>query len=158
LVGEEPWLADVGLGVCTLTAPVRLDAAGPQPTLFDPVRLVPVDGELRLEVQLSGEWRPVVDLNLTAQHDADFVSANWFTSTHPESQFRQHLIASRVTADARLGLLDNRLAIRRRGAPAELRVLSAEGIAQALANDFGLAVEDAWRPALARAAEVAWAA
>lgn len=155
---DEPWLADVGLGVCTLTAPVRLDSGGPQPTLFDPVRLRPVGDELRLEVQLSGEWRPVIDVNLAPQLDADFVSANWFTSTHPESQFRQHLIVSRVTADARLGLLDNRLAIRRRNAPAELRVLSADGIAAALADDFGLAVEDSWRPALARAAAMAWAA
>lgn len=155
---DEPWLADVGLGVCTLTAPVRLDVAGPQPTLFDPVRLVPVGEEMRLEVQLSGEWRPIIDLSLTPQLDADFVSANWFTSTHPESQFRQHLIVSRVTAEARLGLLDNRLAIRRRGAPAELRVLSAAGIAEVLAGDFGLPVEEAWRPALARAADMAWAA
>jgi N-hydroxyarylamine O-acetyltransferase len=157
-VEGEPWLADVGLGVCTLTAPIRLDAAGPQPTLFDPVRLRPAGEELRLEVQLSGEWRPVIDLNLAPQLDADFVSANWFTSTHPDSQFRQHLIVSRVTADARLGLLDNRLAIRRRGASAELRVLTADGIAEALADEFGLTVEDDWRPALARAAAMAWAA
>jgi N-hydroxyarylamine O-acetyltransferase len=114
--------------------------------------------ELRLEVQLSGEWRPIIDLNLAPQLDADFVSANWFTSTHPDSQFRQHLIVSRVTADARLGLLDNRLAIRRCGAPAELRVLTADGIAEALANEFGLPVEDSWRPGLARAAAMAWAA
>jgi N-hydroxyarylamine O-acetyltransferase len=157
-IGAEPWLADVGLGACTLTAPVRLDIAGPQPTLFDPVRLVPVGEELRLEVQLAGEWRPITDLNLAAQHDVDFVSANWFTSTHPDSQFRQHLIVSRIAADARLGLLDNRLVIRRHGAPAEMRVLTAEGLAASLERDFGLPVEAAWRPALARAAAVAWAA
>jgi len=152
---DEPWLADAGLGVCTLTAPIRLDVAGPQPTLLDPVRLTPVGEELRLEVQLAGEWRPICDLNLTPQLDADFVSANWYTSTHPDSQFRQHLIVSRVTADARLGLLDNRLAIRRRGAPAELRLLTAEGIAEALENDFGLPVDEAWRPVLAGAAMAA---
>jgi hypothetical protein len=37
-------------------------------------------------------------------------------------------------------------------------VLTADGIAEALANDFGLTVADDWRPALARAATMAWAA
>jgi N-hydroxyarylamine O-acetyltransferase len=157
-VGGEPWLADVGLGVCTLTAPVSLDVAGPQPTLFDPVRLTPVGEELRLEVRLSGEWRPIVDLCLAAQHDVDFVSANWFTSTHPDSPFRQQLIVSRIAGDARLGLLGARLVIRRRDAPAEMRVLTAEGLAASLERDFGLPVTEAWRPALARAAAMAWAA
>lgn len=151
----EPWLADAGMGVCTLTAPVRLDVAGPQPTLFDPVRIVPVDGELRLEVQLGGEWRPVVDLNLTPQHDVDFLAANWFTSTHPDSPFRQHLIVSRVTQDARLGLLDNRLAIRRRDSPAELKLLTAQGVLQCLEDDFGLPVEPGWEDLVARLAEAA---
>lgn len=154
-VEGEPWLADVGLGICTLTAPVRLDQAGAQPTLFDPVRLVPAGEELRLEVQLSGEWHPVIDINLSPQLPADFVSANWFTSTHPESQFRRHLIVSRATRTARYGLLDNRLAIRPRGAPAEIQVLGVDELVRCLSRDFGLPVSPAWEPALARAATVA---
>lgn len=154
-IEREPWLVDAGMGVCTLTAPVRLDLAGPQPTLFDPVRIVPVESELRLEVQLAGEWRPVVDLDLTTQHDVDFLSANWFTSTHPESPFRQHLIVSRVTQDARYGLLDNRLAIRRRGGPAKLTLLSRPGVLQALERLFGLPVEPGWEDLVARLAEAA---
>lgn len=150
-----PWLADVGLGVCTLTAPVRLDLREAQATRFDPVRLVPVGEELRLEALLSGEWRPVIDLDLRPQLAADFVSANWFVSTHPDSQFRRHLIVSRATRTARYGLLDNRLAIRPRGAPAEIRVLGVDELTRCLARDFGLPVSPAWEPALARAATVA---
>jgi N-hydroxyarylamine O-acetyltransferase len=151
----EPWLADAGLGVCTLTAPVRLDVAGAQPTLLDPVRIVPVEGELRLEVQIAGEWRPVVDLNPAPQHDVDFLPANWFTSTHPDSPFRQHLIVSRVTEDARYGLLDNRLAIRRRGASAKLTLLSRRGVLRALDRLFGLPVEPGWEDLVARLHEAA---
>ncbi|MFC3069234.1 arylamine N-acetyltransferase family protein [Phenylobacterium soli] len=155
LIDGTPWLADVGLGVCTLTAPVRLDLAGPQPTLFDPVRLVPAGEELRLETLLSGEWRPVVDLDLRPQLEADFVGPNWYVSTHPESQFRRHLIVSRATRTARYGLLDNRLAIRPRGAPAEVRLLGVDELIRCLSRDFGLPVSPAWEPALARAATVA---
>lgn len=153
-IAGEPWLADVGLGVCTLTAPVRLDLRGPQPTLFDPVRLVPVGEELRLETLLSGQWRPVIDLHLSPQLEADFIGPNWFTSTHPDSQFRRHLIVSRATRTARYALLDNRLAIRPRGAPAEIALLGVEELARCLSRDFGLPVSPAWAPALARAASV----
>jgi N-hydroxyarylamine O-acetyltransferase len=152
----EDWLADVGLGVCTLTAPLRLEERGAQPTLFESMRLRPSPcGELRLEALLSGEWRPVYDLSLAPQLDVDFVSANWYVSTHPDSPFRQRLIVSRTTGEARLGLVDNRLAIRRLGEPAELRVLTAHGLARSLERDFGLEVDPAWTPALARAVEAA---
>jgi N-hydroxyarylamine O-acetyltransferase len=146
------WLADPGLGVSMLTAPLQFGRDGPQPTAFEPFRLRPVDDEVRVEVEIAGEWRPVCDLVLSPQTDADFIAPNWFTSTHPDSIFRQRLILSRTLPRARYGLADNRLVIRRPGQETERRVLDADGIEQALCELFGLPVEPAWRRAMETAA------
>lgn len=146
------WLADVGFGACMLTAPLRLDLESRQPTAFEPFRLRPVDGEFRLEVEIAGDWRAVCDLAPSPQTDADFIAPNWFTSTHPDSIFRQRLIVSRTMPEVRYSLADNRLVIRKPGAAAEERILDADGIEHALRELFGLPVEPDWRRAMERAA------
>jgi N-hydroxyarylamine O-acetyltransferase len=146
------WLADVGFGGCMLTAPLRLDLQDPQPTAFEPFRLRTVGEELRVEVEIAKAWRPVCDLVLSPQADADFIAPNWFTSTHPDSVFRQRLIASRTMPEVRYGLADDRLVIRSPGVETEHRTLDADGIEAALRDIFGLAVEPAWRRAMERAA------
>jgi N-hydroxyarylamine O-acetyltransferase len=143
-LGGEDWLADVGFSSVMLTAPVRLAERRPQPTLHEPVRLTPVDGELRLEVLIADAWRPVYDALPRAQHDQDFVAANWFISTYPASPFKQTLIVSRTTAQARYVLLDNRLTIRQPGREPERVRLSADELMRCLARDFGLEAEPAW--------------
>jgi N-hydroxyarylamine O-acetyltransferase len=147
-IDGEDWLADVGYSSAMLTAPIRLAERGPQETLHEPVRLRPVDGELRLEVLIVGEWRPIYDAVPRPQHDADLAAANWFVSTWPASPFRHALIVSRTTPQARYVLHENRLTIRRPGRESERLRLSADEMTRLLGRDFGLAVEPAWRPVL----------
>jgi len=146
------WLADVGLGVCMLTAPLRMGWQGAQPTLFEPFRLTPVGEELRVEVEIAGEWRPILDLVLSAQTDADFIAPNWFTSTHPDSVFRQRLVLSRTTPQVRCALTGNRLIVRRPGAATQQSILDPDGLECALRDLFDLPVEPAWRRAMESAA------
>jgi N-hydroxyarylamine O-acetyltransferase len=152
-INGEAWLADVGYSGVTLTAPVRLAERGPQRTRHEPVRLVPLpSGELRYEVEISGAWRPVYDLAPETPLEVDLEAANWFTSTHPASAFRQTLIATRATDAARFVLQDGRLTIYRRGASPERRVLDADALEACLAADFGLSPEPAWRDVIETAA------
>lgn len=146
LDGEE-WLADVGMRAIS-TAPIRLAAYDRQQTPFEPVRLVPVDDELRLEVLAHDGWRPICDLVPKPQLDVDLEAANWFASTHPTSPFRQTLIVSRTVDGVRYALSENRLSIRRPQGEAEHRHLSADQLEFSLRHDFGLAVEPAWRAVL----------
>lgn len=148
---EVDWLADVGFGGCMLTTPIRLDHRGVQRTRFEPVRLVAFGDELRLEAMIGGSWRAIYDLALPAQSEVEFVSPNWFTSTHPESAFRRHLIVTRTTPTGRFALLENRLTIRRPGATTVRSALSLDDLERSLAEDFGLPVAPEWRPLLHRA-------
>ena len=147
-VDGEAWLADVGHSSAMLTAPIRLAERGLQETLHEPVRLRPVDGELRLEALIGGDWRPIYDAVPRPQHDADLAAARWFVSTWPASPLKQALIVSRTTPQARYVLHENRLTIRRPGRESERLRLSADEMARLLGQDFGLAVEPAWRPVL----------
>lgn len=150
-LGGEDWLADVGYSSAMLTAPVRLGERRPQATLHEPVRLTPVDGELRLEVLIADGWRPLYDAVPRPQHDQDFVAASWFISTYPTSPFKQALIVSRTTPQARYVLVDNQLTVRRPGREPERLRLSMDELARCLCRDFGLEAEPAWTALLEQA-------
>ncbi|MEA4856145.1 arylamine N-acetyltransferase [Solidesulfovibrio sp.] len=147
-LADGDWLADVGFGACMLTAPLRLGARGAQDTRHEPARLVPANGELRLERLLNGAWTPIFDLSPAPQEFVDIAAANWLIANHPASSFRRHLVVSRTRDDLRHVLVDTRLTVRRAGAAAEHTRLGAGQLEACLRETFGLAVEDRWRPAL----------
>ena len=149
---DGDWLADVGFGACMLTAPLRMDQGGVQDTRHEPARLSPVNGELRLERLLGGEWTPICDVALAPQQYVDMAAANWLIANHPASSFRHHLVVSRTMDNVRHVLTDRRLTVRRRGAPAEYAELSAGQIETCLGDVFGLPVREEWRPIVAVAA------
>lgn len=148
---ELDWLCDVGSPRSILAEPVLMSDRAPQATAFEPVRLVSIDDELRLEAFTLGDWRPVYDLVPKAQLDVDLIAGNWFASTHPTSPFRQALIVSRQINGVRYALLENRWSVRRAGHPTEYRRLSAQQLADSLRADFDLPVEPAWSRVLAEA-------
>jgi N-hydroxyarylamine O-acetyltransferase len=157
-VDGEDWFADVGYGGWLLTAPIRMADFGPQETCLEPVRLRPIDGELRLETLIRSEWLPICDVSPQSQLDADFTTPNWWASTHPDSGFRKHLIVSRTGADTRYVLRENWLTVRPRDGEVERRALDLAGLTACLADDFGLPVSEDWRPRLEQAIEIGNAA
>ena len=66
--------------------------------------------------------------------------ANWFTSAHPGSHFKNRLIVARAAPDGRrLTLVNDELKIRGRDGRAEARpVASAEALLALLEAEFGL--------------------
>jgi N-hydroxyarylamine O-acetyltransferase len=152
MIDGVPWLADVGFGSCVPTAPLRLDSKDPQVTPHESFRLSPMGGEWQLEADLGGRWAPVYRLLPSPQLDVDYELANWYTATHPQSHFRQRLIVTRTTPEARHSLLGGRLTVRSAGGAVEQRFLDADEIERELAERFLLPVEPSWRPAIERAA------
>lgn len=148
----EIWVADVGFGGCVLTAPLRLIPRLEQQTRHDLYRILSIDGGISLEVKRDGEWLPAWDLPLEPCVDADFDMANWWTSAHPNSHFRQTLIASRAAPDARHALLDNRYTVRPVGGETTRTILDADGIERVLREVLGLPVEPGWRAFIEHAA------
>jgi N-hydroxyarylamine O-acetyltransferase len=151
-IDERDWLADVGFASCMLTTPLEMNHRGPQQTIHEPVRLVPLEGELRIERQLAGEWQPLYDLLLAPQETVDLLAANWLISTHPASTFHDHLVISRTRDDVRHVLVDARLTTRRTGAEVEHRDLDAAQLERSVIEDFGLPFQESWRPLFAELA------
>jgi N-hydroxyarylamine O-acetyltransferase len=123
LAGER-WLCDVGVGGLSPTAPLRLDVETPQPTPHEPRRLIrhgawasgdrrSPDARIFHQAQIAGEWQDVCEFTLEPMPPIDREVANWFTSAHPQSHFRNRLMAARATPDGRITLLNRELTQRR---------------------------------------------
>lgn len=150
-IDGQAWLTDVGFG-SALPNPIRFDIDTPQKTAHEDYRMASVGRERRLEALIAGTWEPVYQLNLEPQLDVDYVQPNWFSSTHPTSNFKQNLIIARTTQTTRFNLLNNRLTIRQADGSAEKRVLNAAELTQVAGDIFGLPVQADWAPVFERAA------
>jgi N-hydroxyarylamine O-acetyltransferase len=137
---DESWLADVGVGGLSLTAPLRLAEAGPQTTPHDTRRLVRENGVLFHQILLGDAWHDVYELTLEEMPPIDRIVANWYTSTHPASHFRSRLTVARALPDGgRLTVVNRELTIRRRDGSAEHHVLtSPDELLAVLAERFDL--------------------
>ncbi|SMF09584.1 N-hydroxyarylamine O-acetyltransferase [Tistlia consotensis] len=137
------WLADVGFGGLTVTAPLRLEAGPAQPTPHERFRLSEAGGEWTLEAEVAGGWRPLYRFDLQRQHDLDYAASSWFLSTNPGSPFVTGLMVARAAPDRRLTLRDRSFALHRPGAGSERRTLgSAAELRAVLSGDFGIALPD----------------
>lgn len=116
-----PWLADVGVGGLSPTAPIRLDVLDDeQPTPHEPRRIVREDRtpspRYFHQARLGDAWADVYELTLEEMPPIDREVGNWWTSTSPQSKFRQNLMVALARPDGtRLSIL-NREFTHRRGA------------------------------------------
>lgn len=107
-VAGKPYLADVGFGGMTLTAPLDLDSREEQATPHELHRLTSKDGLYTLSALVAGQWQPLYCFSLERQLPVDYETANWYVSTHPQSRFVNQLIAGRADSHGRHALLDKR--------------------------------------------------
>lgn len=138
----EAWIADVGFGSVTLTAPLRLTAGLAQSTELGTFRLADASREaLYLEVQARDEsWARVYRFDLHPVEWIDYETSNWYTSTSPEAIFASTLIVCRVLPEARLALLNDQLSERAANGRliSERQIASAAELAACLRDQFGL--------------------
>ncbi len=139
--GEE-WIADVGFGVVTLSAPLRLETGLAQETPHEAFRLDSLeDGEYLLHAQLGDKWVPVYQFGLSTQCDADHMVANYYVSTHPESLFVHNLLAARVTTGARYSLFNGRVSSYT-PQPSHREVANVAELREVLKTTFGIRLPD----------------
>jgi N-hydroxyarylamine O-acetyltransferase len=142
-IGGSTYLADVGFGGITLTAPLRLRADVEQATPHESFRLVNAGAGMRLEVRLGEEdWRPVYAFDPAPASEPDFAAINAFVETTP--QFRETLMAARAEKERRLALHDTRYTVYPLEGERESRVLtSIEELAAILSGPFGISLPPA---------------
>jgi N-hydroxyarylamine O-acetyltransferase len=136
----EAWLTDVGVGGASLTSAIRLHAEGEQPTPHEPRRLVREEGKWFHQVRYGDAWHDVYELTGEEMPPIDRTVANWFTSTHPRSHFRDRLMVARALPEGRrVTLLNSELTVRARDGSADTRAIgSADELLDVLAESFGL--------------------
>jgi N-hydroxyarylamine O-acetyltransferase len=133
------YIADVGFGGMTLTAPLRLKADAEQATPHGPFRLTGGDPEWRLEAKIGDDWKALYAFEMAEKTDADYAASNLFLSTDPASAFRQELRVALSPAGRRLALRDTRLTIHAEGQPPEVMVLtSVAQMREVLSGQFGI--------------------
>jgi N-hydroxyarylamine O-acetyltransferase len=137
---DQSYLADVGIGAMSLTGALRLAEHGEQATPHEPRRLLRENGIIYHQVRLGESWHDVAELTLEEMPVIDRIVANWYTSTHPQSHFKQRLTVARATGDGRIAILNDELAIRGRDV-AKTRIDSADQLRAILIEHFGIAVD-----------------
>lgn len=150
---EGDYLADVGFGRLTLTAPLRWQPDIEQRTPHCLHRLVRLGEELELQVRLADHWAPVYQVSLQEQIPPDWGVANWFSSTHPDSIFSHSLIVARPVGDRIYALLNHRLSIHHIDGTVERH--TAEGpseIVSLLRSRFGMRLPEGCEGVIARLA------
>jgi N-hydroxyarylamine O-acetyltransferase len=155
-IEDEIWIADVGFGGMTLTAPLRLVENVPQATPHEPFRLTRLGGDYALQAEVHSEWRTLYRFDLQEQVLPDYELASWYLSHHPESHFVLKLIAARTQPQRRYALRHNELAIHElNGATMRRSLTSAGALREALSETFGIALPDSaeLEPKLAQIAQ-----
>ncbi|AJP58693.1 N-hydroxyarylamine O-acetyltransferase [Pandoraea vervacti] len=147
----ESWLADVGFGSVTLTAPLRLNTTQAQSTPLETFQLENVRAnhddaiaEYRLSVKSAQTWLPTYRFTPRPAEWIDYKLGNWYTSSAPESIFTNHLMACRVLPHGRLALLDTKLVERDPNGDVldETRIAGASHLVDVLQGRFGLDISD----------------
>jgi len=142
-VAGEPWIADVGFGGQTLTAPLRLVPGIEQPTPHETYRLTPEAGGYVLEARMPEGWQALYFFELHEQQLADYEVSNWYLAHHPQSQFVNGIIAARAASDRRHALRNARYAVHHRGGATERRVIASVAEFRAiLAGDLRIPLPD----------------
>lgn len=143
LQGEQ-WIADVGFGGQTLTAPVRLQAAVEQSTPHGLYRLEQAGPDWVLQFRHHDRWQSMYQFEMGAQYRADFVMGNFHSAHWPQSHFRHHLLMCRHLPDGgKLTLTNYHFTHWRDGHVVQEEILpDARALYDAMQQRFGLGVDD----------------
>ncbi|MCV0397433.1 MAG: arylamine N-acetyltransferase [Rhizobiaceae bacterium] len=140
---SEIWIADVGFGGLTQTAPLILQPGLEQVTSHEPFRILERNGHFHIEARLGDEWRVLYRFDLAAAFDVDYSVSNWFISTHPASHFVTGLIAAKVAPDARYAIGGGRFTIHHTTGQTERQTIGSPAeLADILDSRFDIEVPD----------------
>ncbi len=139
----QQFIADVGFGGQTLTAPLLLKPDLEQMTTHEPYRLILNNGFYVLQVLIKEDWRSVYKFTLEEQFLPDYEVTNWYLSNHPASHFVTGLIAARVIKDSRYNLRNTQLAVHYKdGKTEKTELTSVDEIVKVLQEIFLIRLPD----------------
>ncbi len=142
-IGGRVYIADVGFGGLTLTAPLLLEPGIEQHTPHETFRIAETSDHFRLQANIGGDWRTLYRFDMQQAYEIDYAMSNHFLSTHPSSHFLSTIIAARALPDRRYALRGNRLSIHHVGGRTEqMHMTSAAELADTLESQLGIIIPD----------------
>jgi N-hydroxyarylamine O-acetyltransferase len=93
-LGEKRFVADVGFGGLTLTAPLLLQEDIPQQTPHEDFKLTRLENDYLMLAKVQGSWKRVYSFTLQENFLQDYEVASWYLSNNPTSHFITGLIAA----------------------------------------------------------------
>jgi N-hydroxyarylamine O-acetyltransferase len=133
----DRWLADVGFGSFGLLVPVPMLAAEYQQFAWS-YRVAREPDEWVLKALIEGAWQDLYAFAPEPQIAVDFVPANHYISTHPDSRFVQTLTVQRVAPEVRRLLKNTELATTTAAGKTCRRLRNAGELLEVLAREFNL--------------------
>ncbi|NMA97303.1 MAG: arylamine N-acetyltransferase [Phyllobacteriaceae bacterium] len=151
-VNGQSYIADVGFGGLTLTAPLRLRADVEQQTPHETFRLRNGEANWTLEAQIGEDWRPVYAFTLDEVNDAEIAAVNHEMSNNRSQRMTQELRVSLSPGGRRIKLHNTTLTVQPVEGDAEKReTTTMESLRAALTGEFGIQLpnDERLEPALA---------
>ncbi|WP_223670648.1 arylamine N-acetyltransferase family protein [Kangiella shandongensis] len=141
-LGDERYIADVGFGLHTPPVAVPLSTTGAEVEYHSNSYMAVLNGHYyQLRSRYQGKWKELYRFTRTPAQEADFDMANWYLTTHPESKFRNNLIATKLTPEGRISLQNNELKIYvRDGLKESQQLTSSQQVIQCLHKHFAIQV------------------
>ncbi|TPN84104.1 arylamine N-acetyltransferase [Mesorhizobium sp. CU2] len=147
-LGGRTYIADVGFGGLTLTAPLLLEPGLEQQTPHEAFRIAGSGDDFRLQANIGGadsadNWRTLYRFDLSQAYKVDYHVASHFLSTHPSSHFLSTLVAARALPDRRYALRNNRLSVHHAGGRTEQReIATAAELVDMLESQLAILIPD----------------
>ncbi|QEM69989.1 arylamine N-acetyltransferase [Geobacter sp. FeAm09] len=139
-VAGTTYLCDAGFGGGTLREPLPWRLEQPFAQGSDTFRLTAAaNGETMLARLSDNGWRDLYSLLPCTVRSQDYIPANHYTSTHPDSIFTQLPMAALNREDGRVTLRGRTLRIVEGTGEREVPLQTITGLVQALEDYFGLA-------------------
>lgn len=136
----DSYITDVGMGSASLTQALKLVPDVEQVTPHDKRRIVRVGNIWYHQIWYGNVWQDACEFTLEEMPFIDREVANWYTSAHPTSSFRDKIVASRALDNGeRLSIENFDVTLRARNGEAKKTKLNDPmELIEILTKGFGL--------------------
>ena len=139
MVDNQAWIADVGFGGLTMTAPLELDKKSEQQSPHEKFMITGKDDEYTISANVGNNWQNLYVFDLVTQYPVDFDMANFFVSSHPESLFLHNLMLGKPEAQGRHALLNRDYTYYSLdGEKTQRRISDSDELIDILTNEFDI--------------------
>lgn len=136
----KTYVADVGFAGLTSSIPLDINVSSPVNDKDGLMRVIEIaDDQLMIQRHNEKEWTNLYSFENVEISEEDIVISNYYMSTHPNSHLIHHKCVGRNTKEGRIGLFNNKMAIRKGiKAAGKKRIEFGENWIETIKNEFSL--------------------